>query len=1417
MALSGQLFAKQSIDLGLVADADMESVVKQLPPEKRDDAQAAAKLLIDRGKLTKYQAAAVYQGKGKELLFGDYVVLDRLGAGGMGQVFKARHRRMDRIVALKVIHAEALKNPDSVKRFEREVKAAAKLLHPNIVIAHDAGQQEGRHYLVMEFIDGSDLSTLLKRQNKLSVRQACDFIAQAAKGLAFAHGKGVVHRDIKPGNLLVGGDGVVKILDLGLARFDDGPGGATSKAEMELTQQGAVMGTVDYMAPEQAANTRNADAKSDVYGLGCTLFRLLTGDVPYHGDTMVERILAHRSQPIPPLRNVRPDAPPALEKILTRMLAKYPDARPTMQEVADGLGSLEFGAPGKSGVLSAGEGSGIRGVGEPGSNSGLSSVGVAGLPTAALVPNVGVPNVGPTPPKRATALPGGAAPVATTRTPVKPRRKSKLPLLLAAGAVAAMIGLGGWVAWKSQEGNAEEGIVEATPVVKPPVVPPRAGPNVAGSAAVAFALPTATGTAGNLFSGATVTTNVSGPPAVVPVPPPSVNVPPPQPIKTDPAAERATAEALFALKGRIKVEVGGQTSDYIENVGELPAGNFQIVDVNLGGKQLVNDDELKHVKNLAGLKALYLSGTSVSDDGLAALHNLANLETLYITSIYFTGKGLIHVSQLPKLRFLSTKGSAHTTNAGLIAGLSHVKQIGTLSLDHNLISTVQFVRGMTTLTNLDLAHTNMRQLAGVEALSNLKILTMSYTPLVDADLPPLKGLSQLERLSIYGSNVSDAGLVNFEGLASLKDLALSNTYVTEAGAASLRSKLPGCKITVQTKPGALPSASPPPQVAAVSPVATSTAVSTKVELLPLIRLPQNVVNGRWARLDTTVVGEGKYARVQVPFTPAGDEYDLVLTGKLDRSDSGGRGSVAIGIVSQGRQFLMRVGPYTCGISDGDTTKAPNYVEGLNLPLTTPFTARCAVRKGSVLLTVNNQSVLEYRGDFNALSVDAPFVVPITNQLFLSIADDARYEFTSFTLLPPGAVPASTTVAGPVPDFVPPPVIFDAAVERAAAELILSRGGTVVVNAGGRQMARTSNASLLPAGPFYVVVVGFAKNKTLATADIAALAKLGGVKTIEMNETNITDPGVAALASLKTLDFVQLGKSQQIRGPGIAALTVLPNLRDLRINEIDIDDAGVQTIRLMKNLEYFEASGNRRIVHAGCVAGLQKLRDVNFGKTSVVDLSPMGMLPELTNLRLYETPITDASLATIPSFPKLAVLNFAKTNVTDAGLRYLERFTNLTSLNFDQTYVTDAGAGLLQSRLPNCKIVWRTKAGTPPPAGPLPPTPGMPPPSAVATTAGSTFTPGTTATVPPRAAAGSFGRGTEERPRQDQGDLQRPICRGETTGAKGRAGGDVVDGRATNDRRHPFPVRSAARNADAGDRRRQPDDAPRRVAGDLRRV
>jgi tRNA A-37 threonylcarbamoyl transferase component Bud32 len=267
-------------------------------------------------------------------VLGNYVILAKLGEGGMGTVLKAQHRKMERIVALKVLHGDATRSPAAVRRFKMEVRTAAKLQHPNIVGAYDADEANGAHFLVMEFVDGVVLSQLLGR-GPVPIRDAVNYTLQTAHGLAYAHSEGIVHRDIKPGNLLLDKRGVVKILDMGLARMDETAMAiAEATADESLTNPGQVLGTLDYMSPEQAEDAHRVDHRTDIYSLGCTFFRLLTGRPPYRGKTTVNKIVAHRDQPIPSLAEARAGVPSDLDAVFRRMVAKRPaDRYPSMNEV----------------------------------------------------------------------------------------------------------------------------------------------------------------------------------------------------------------------------------------------------------------------------------------------------------------------------------------------------------------------------------------------------------------------------------------------------------------------------------------------------------------------------------------------------------------------------------------------------------------------------------------------------------------------------------------------------------------------------------------------------------------------------------------------------------------------------------------------------------------------------------------------------------------------------------------------------------------------------------------------------------------------------------------------------------------------------------------------------------------------------
>ncbi len=279
-----------------------------------------------------------------------YRLVRLLGAGGMGAVYEAEHRVMQRPVALKVIKRAFTAEPAAVERFRREVRAAARLAHPNIVTTYDAEDAGDRQFLVMEYVEGVSLGRLVKALGPGPVAAACAAVRQAALGLQHAHERGLVHRDIKPDNLLRCADGSVKVLDFGLAALLAERGGG-------LTDTNVVMGTPDYMAPEQAEDSHNADIRADVYSLGCTLYYLLTGKVPYPAPTSVLKILAHRERPLPAIRKARPDVPPELARVVARMMAKRPEDRyQTPAEAAAALEPFTWGggkAAGKRGWLVA--------------------------------------------------------------------------------------------------------------------------------------------------------------------------------------------------------------------------------------------------------------------------------------------------------------------------------------------------------------------------------------------------------------------------------------------------------------------------------------------------------------------------------------------------------------------------------------------------------------------------------------------------------------------------------------------------------------------------------------------------------------------------------------------------------------------------------------------------------------------------------------------------------------------------------------------------------------------------------------------------------------------------------------------------------------------------------------------------------
>ncbi len=309
-------------------------VGRGLPQDPRDAADA----MIRDGLITYFQAEQFLLGKWRGFTIGKYKLLERVGVGGMGQVFLCEHMFMKRRIAIKVLPPAKAEQPAALGRFYREARAAGSLEHPNIVRTYDIDQDGNLHFIVMEYVNGPNLLEIVKKFGPTDIARCVNYIHQVANGLEYAFRAGIIHRDVKPGNILIDRQGNAKILDMGLARFyNDHSDNLTVKYDDKI-----VLGTADYVAPEQVANSHNADIRADIYALGASLYFMLAGHPPFPSGTVSQKLLWHRTKDPTPIRQIRPEVPEGLALVVAKMMAKDPAHRyQTPAEVAAELAKWE--------------------------------------------------------------------------------------------------------------------------------------------------------------------------------------------------------------------------------------------------------------------------------------------------------------------------------------------------------------------------------------------------------------------------------------------------------------------------------------------------------------------------------------------------------------------------------------------------------------------------------------------------------------------------------------------------------------------------------------------------------------------------------------------------------------------------------------------------------------------------------------------------------------------------------------------------------------------------------------------------------------------------------------------------------------------------------------------------------------------
>ena len=569
--------------------------------------------------------------------FGPYQLLAKLGQGGMGAVYKVRHVRLGKTMALKIMAADLMQQADAVARFEREMLAVGQVQHPNVVQAHDAGEVNGVHYLALEYVEGRDLQQLIREQGPLSATSACQAIRQAALGLVAAHEHGLVHRDIKPANLFATTKGQVKILDLGLATLTQGDAG--------LTVSGECFGSPDYMPPEQWENPRDCDARSDLYALGCTLHTLLTGAPPFGGESYhsaPRKMMGHVRDAVPDLRTGCPAVPAALNSLFQKLMAKNPGDRiATAAELVRLLTPFVGGKTGEEAV------SALVHLGPPGSAA-------SRAPGETTVP----------PLRENTAILSSqrAATASSSREATRHKRPANSVVWFAGIGLAASLALGAILFF----------MLGRTPHPQPNPNTPAVNKTEPGTSALN--------------------------PQPVPFAP-QLPVQPPSPPAADRALDRQVAELLLKKEAVVRVSVDGEFIEVV-SPSALPDKPFALVEIARSIQQEMSSQELAEclqlVRQLKELKEAFVP-SSQADQWATAFAEVASVSSLNGYRSDLSDLGLRELVRFPQLQSVYLEGCNQYTaqgarELGMIRELRRLEFARSIEADRLPLSELQWLQ-----------------------------------------------------------------------------------------------------------------------------------------------------------------------------------------------------------------------------------------------------------------------------------------------------------------------------------------------------------------------------------------------------------------------------------------------------------------------------------------------------------------------------------------------------------------------------------------------------------------------------------------------------------------------------------------------------------------------------------------------------